>query len=211
MSVSVGWLLHEHILDTDESNVWGAPRFITFLAVVVAHLAVIALLTAESRIRTPAAATNDAVELLFIPPAKVPQVRFENARHPRLSDIALSITMPGLDSPSPSPASTGTDGDAPSVNWTAEAHRAVQAFEIRRNHPPGGAISSSTPWTDWWPQGRHSAGDQFKTPNGDWIVWISSNCYQIARWGPGAYGSTPPQTVCSHPPDASRRKATNSN
>jgi hypothetical protein len=96
------------------------------------------------------------------------------------------------------------------VNWTAEAHRAVQAFEIRRNHPPGGAISSSTPWTDWWPQGRHSVGDQFKTPNGDWIVWISSNCYQIARWGPGAYGSTPPQTVCSHPPDASRRKTTNS-
>src|SRR5882762_3220690 len=207
MSVSVGWQLHEHILDNDESNVWAAPRFITLLAVVVAHLALIALLTAETRIRTPAAAANDAVELLFIPPAKVPQVRFENARHPRQSDIALSIAMPGLDSPSPSPASSGTDGDAPSVNWAAEAHRAVQAFEIRRNHPPGGAISSSTPWTDWWPQGRHSAGDLFKTPSGDWIVWINSNCYQIARWGPGAYGSPPPpQTVCPHQPDASRRK-----
>ena len=179
--------------------------------VVAVHLALVALLMAESRIRIPAGWANDSVELMFFPPTKVPQVRFQNARHPRLSaDTALSITLVGLDSPSLSPPASGADGDAPAVSWAAEAHRAVQAAEIRRNHPPGGAISGSTPWTDWWPQGKHSAGDQFKTASGDWIVWISSNCYQVARWGPGAYGSTPPQTFCPRQPDPSRRRPTNS-
>jgi hypothetical protein len=195
----------------DESNVWGAPRFITFLAVVAVHLAVLALLLAGSRIQGTSTATNDAVELMFVPPAKVPKVHFENAPRPSLSaDTALSITLPGLASPALSPPSSGSDGDAPSVNWVAEAHRAVQAVEIRRNHPPGGAISGSPPWTDWRPQGKHHAGDQFKTDSGDWIVWISSNCYQVAKWGPGEYGSTPPQTICPHQPDSPRRTATNS-
>ena len=181
------------------------------MVVVAVHLALLALLITQSRIRITAAAANDSVELMFIPPAKVPRVRFENARRPRFSaDTALSITLAGLNSPSLSPPSSGANGDAPSVNWAAEAHRAVQAAEIRRNHPPGGAISGTTPWTDWWPLGKHSAGDQYKTASGDWIVWISSNCYQIARWGPGAYGSTPPQTICPRQADAPRPRSTNS-
>jgi hypothetical protein len=187
----------------DESNVRRTPRFIIFLGVVAVHLAVLQLLTAQSRIGIPSAATNSAVEVMFFPPTKPPQVRFENARPQRVNaDTAVTLTLTGLTAPSLSPPSSGTDGNGAAVNWVAEAHRAVQAVEIRRNHPPNVAISAS-PWSDWWPR-EHHAGERYKTESGDWIVWISSSCYQIARWGPGALGSTPPQTVCPRQPDTSR-------
>src|SRR5258708_12835523 len=98
-----------------------------------------------------------------------------------------------------SPASSGTDGDGAAVNWAAEAPRAVQAVEIRRNHPPSVAISSSTLWTDWWPR-EHHAGDRFKTESGDWIVWIRASCYQIATGGSDAFGSSQSQIVSTGQP-----------
>jgi hypothetical protein len=193
----------EQLVDMDESNVRGTPRFTIFLAVVVVHLAVLAWLTTQSRIGIPSAATDTAVEVMFFPPTKPPKVRFESARLQRVNaDTAITATLPGLTAPSLSPPSSGTDGNGAPVNWAAEARRAVQAVEIRRNHPPNVAISSS-PWSDWWPR-EHHAGERYKTESGDWIVWISSSCYQIARAGPGALGSTPPQTVCPLQPDKSR-------
>ena len=186
-----------------ESNVWGAQRFVTLVVVLALHLAVFALLMMISPARHPAAPTNDSVEVMFFPPTKVPKVRFENARPQRWNaDTAITATLPGLDAPSLAPPSSGTDGNGSAVNWAAEAHRAVQAVEIRRNHPPNVAISSS-PWSDWWPR-EHHAGDRFKTESGDWIVWISANCYQIARWGPGAFAATPSPTICPRQPDTPR-------
>jgi hypothetical protein len=193
-------------LDMDESNVWGAQRIVTLFVVLALHLAILALLFVVSPSRLTPASADNSVELMFLPPTKVPKVHFENAPLQRLNAYtAISITLPGLDSPSLSPPSSGTDGNnASAVNWEAEAHRAVQAVEIRRIHPPTVAISSSSSWTDWWPR-EHRIGDRFKTENGDWIVWISASCYQIARWGPGALGSTPSQTIiCSRQPDAPR-------
>jgi hypothetical protein len=186
-----------------ESNVWGTQRFITLLVVSALHLVVLALLLMISPTRGPPAPADNPVEVMFFPPTKVPKVRFENARPQRLNaDTAITVTLPGLAAPSLSPPSSGTEGNGATVNWVAEAHRAVQAVEIRRNHPPNVAISSS-PWSDWWPR-EHHAGDRFKTESGDWIVWISASCYQIARWGPGAIASAPAQTVCPRQPDASR-------
>jgi hypothetical protein len=178
-----------------ESNVWGTQRFVTLFVVLALHLAVLALLLIISPTRGPPASADNPVEVMFFPPTKVPKVRFENARPQRLNaDTAITVTLPGLAAPSLSPPSSGTEGNGATVNWVAEAHRAVQAVEIRRNHPPNVAISSS-PWSDWWPR-EHHAGDRFKTESGDWIVWISASCYQVARWGPGAFGSTPSPTIC---------------
>ncbi|MDP9082615.1 MAG: hypothetical protein M3N50_02460 [Pseudomonadota bacterium] len=93
------------------------------------------------------------------------------------------------------------------MDWTAEAHRALQAFEIR-NHQPGTGIplSSSPAEQHWWPRTRHHAGDQYKTANGDWIVWISSNCYQVASSGSrgNAAVETLPNTICLGAPQQPR-------
>jgi hypothetical protein len=187
-----------------ESNVWGAQRFTTLFIVLALHLAFLALFLTAPRTRIVADSTIDSVEVTFFPPAKVPKVRFEKARLQRLSaDNAISVTLPGVSSPSLSPPVSGADGDGAGVNWAAEAHRAVQAFEIRRNHPPSVAISGSTLWTDWWPR-EHHAGDRFKTDSGDWIVWISASCYQVATVASGTTGSAPSQIICPGQPKTAR-------
>lgn len=181
-----------------ESTLWERPRFATLLVVVVLHLALIALLVMTSRSRNIHASTDPPVELMFIPPAKAPTLRAQIVRPKHLSaESAISLSEPLLTSPAGSAPASAADGNGSDVNWAAEAHRAVRAFEIRRDQPPNSAIALSSPWDGWTPR-KHHAGEQSRTVSGDWIVWINANCYQVASWHAGAptIGATPPQTVC---------------
>jgi hypothetical protein len=180
----------------DDANAWGQSRPIILFVVLALHLAIVALLVAASRTLSIGVPTEQSIEVVLIPPTKVPKVRAENTRPERLStNIAIALAPPVLNSSLQSGASSSPDGRGSAVNWAAEAHRALRAFEIRRDQPPSSAISVSSSLDDWWPGGHH-AGDQFKTDSGDWIVWINANCYQIASWHSNAIGASPPHTIC---------------
>ena len=86
------------------------------------------------------------------------------------------------------------------MNWSAEAHRAVRAYEIRRNQSSNSALSVSSSLDEMGFR-EHHAGDQMKTAGGDWIVWINDNCYQVAGWRSNATaaGAVLPQTICRNP------------
>jgi hypothetical protein len=185
----------------DESNGWGVSRYVTLLAVVTLHLALLATLMMTSQTSGFNTSTDYSVELLFLPPVNFPKVRSETARPRRLSgDTAVTIAPPILvDVPStslsPRPASSA-DGSGLGVDWAAEARRALQAFEIRNYQPPVNNSISRRPWEDnGWLQAQHQAGDRFKTANGDWMVWINASCYQLASSGPKSYALLP-QTIC---------------
>ncbi len=182
----------------------GASRSVTLLVVLAMHLAILALLLTESQSKVISAATEQPVELLYLPPAKIPKVRSESAPPRRIStDVTISNTLPGFDSPSPASPSSGSEGNGAAVDWAAEARRAIQAFEIRHDHPSGNEVLGSSPWNDWW-RGGHRAGDRYRTDSGDWIVWISSSCYQVAKSTPsGIVSSSPPQTICPCRSDSS--------
>lgn len=172
----------------------------TLLVVLTLHLALIAALVMSQTGSLPTS-TVHSVELLFLPPVHLPKVRSENAPPRRLSgDTAITIAPPALDSPSTSPAAgSSSDGSGSGVDWAAEARRALQAFEIRNHQPLSNKSVSSEPADDnWWPRARHHAGEQFKTANGDWIVWINASCYQVASSNLSAYalGTALPQTIC---------------
>jgi hypothetical protein len=200
-----------------EPSLWGSSRSITLVVVVALHLALIALLVMGSRTSRVLASTNAPIELIFLPPMNVPKLRIDNGRPRHLSpNLAISVGPPMLNSPFPSAPSSGTNGGGPGVNWAAEAHRAIKAFEIRRDQPARNATLGSSPWDGWWPPRPHRAGDRFKTESGDWIVWINANCYEVASWHAGApaHDATPPQTFCIADPgaptgDASDRTTTN--
>ncbi len=185
----------------DESNNWGLRRCATLLFVIMLHVALLAALLTTSQTRRPSPPTANAVQLLYLPPVHLPKVRSEIARlHGSSGDMPIPIAPPALDSlsfsMSPAPRSTSA-GRGTGVDWAAEARRALQAFEIRRHNPSSANLISSNPAEDnWWPQ--HHAGDQYKTPTGDWIVWITPNCYQVAGAGPSAYalGASLPRTIC---------------
>jgi hypothetical protein len=194
-----------------ESNEWGLPRYVTLVVILTLHLALIAALVMTSRTRRLPTATAHSVELLFLPPVTLPKVRSENALPRRLGgDRAITIAPPVLESLSPSMSSapvSSSNGSGSGVDWAAEARRALQAFEIRNHQPPSNNSVSGEPGDEWLRQVQHHAGDQVRTPNGDWIVWISGNCYQLASSGPNVYapGATLPQTICIDHPSTARR------
>jgi hypothetical protein len=170
--------------------------------VLAVHVALLAALLSESRSLQVFSTANQPVELLFLPPPAVPKIRFENTPPRRVSgDMAIWVATPGptSDEGPESPAAPGSDGNGAGVDWKAEARRAVQAFEIRSHRPhsdytmPGAAAEEH-----WWPWSRHRPGDQFKKANGDWIVWISADCYQVASAAANASapGAEQPQTIC---------------
>ncbi len=185
----------------------------TLLVVLGLHLGVVAWLLAGSSGSTvgPAAA-DPPLELVFLPPVKYPQALADIA-HPKHVNVSVGISLvpPSLDSDSsslPAPVSQNGGGGA-GVNWTAEARRAVKAFEIRRDEHVIHSALGTSPWDGWPSPGEHHAGDKYRTESGDWVVWIDSNCYQIASWREGTpvRDETPPQTICVNSGSAPRAAA----
>jgi hypothetical protein len=176
----------------DDANAWGKSRPTIFFVVLALHIAIVALLVSASQTLSVGVSTEHSIEVMLVPPTKVPKVRADT-RPARLStNIAIALAPPVLNSSLQSGASSSPDGHGSAVNWAAEA---LRAFEIRRDQPPSSAISVSSSLDDWWP-GEHHAGDHFKTDSGDWIVWINANCYQIASWHSNAIGASPPLPIC---------------
>jgi hypothetical protein len=166
----------------DQSKVWGRSRYATLLVVLGLHVAMLAVLLTAPGPQSIAVSANEPVQLLFIPPPVMPKIRAENASPRRLrGNTSISVAPPVLNANSAlAPAGSGSEGNGAGVDWAAEAH--------------------------WWPQAPHHAGDQFKTPSGDWIVWVNESCYQLASSAanPTVPGAMPtPPIICrgdSRPP-----------
>lgn len=189
---------YEPTLNREEPHGWQLSKYLTLIAILGLHAALLAILIMGSGASIPRLSTNPPIEVMVLSPAPAPKIRAENSR-PRLSGLtAISIAAPALGSDSSAPAS-GSDGSGSGVNWAAEARRAVHAFDIRNHQPPvHDALSSSPAEDNWWPHTQHHAGDQYKMANGDWIVWINASCYQVASAGPTVYANDTqlPRTIC---------------
>jgi hypothetical protein len=188
-----------------ESTSWRARRFIALIAVAAVHVALVALLLNASAMYRVADPAYRPIELVYIPAPPPPPVRADTGRPPRLrADIALVPTLPMMTSAPPASASSGTGSHGVGVDWLAEAHRAVKAYEIRREQPAESSLSGKSPANDWWPQQGPHAGDSYKNDAGDWIVWIDSDCYKIASWHSAdpAANAGPPRIVCPRKPGA---------
>jgi hypothetical protein len=189
-----------------ESNRRRASRYATAAGVLALHLILIAALVMTSRTGKLAAATTNALEVLFVAPADPPKVRIMANLPRRGRNLAIMVEPPLLESlsfpASQAPASLA-NGEGSGVDWAAEARRALQAFEIRSHQASASRSVSGRPEDDHWPlHAQHHAGERFKTENGDWMVWIDANCYEIARAGSGAYAHVAPLTepICQDHP-----------
>ncbi len=185
----------------DEPSKWGLRRYATLLFVFMLHVALLVALLMTSRPGGLAPPTATSIQLLVLSPVNLPKVRSQNARSHGLSaNMPLVIAPPVLDPvlfTMPPASASASAGHGSGIDWAAEARRALQAFEIRTHNPSSKELVSSNPAEDaWWPQKR--AGDQYKTPIGDWIVWNNPDCYQVAGVGASAYapGAAWPQTIC---------------
>ena len=191
-----------------EENPRRVARYLTAAVVLAVHAGLIAALMMAWRPgMLGAAPTANPVQLLYIAPIAPPKVRVA-ANLPRRGGVAIAVTPPAFDAPSfPAAAASGaTKGEGGSgVDWAAEARRALQAFEIRNHKPASNQSVSGGPEEDHWrPGAQHHAGERYKTANGDWIVWVDANCYEIAGAGSGAYAHVAPltQPICRDQSDA---------
>jgi hypothetical protein len=176
-------------------------RPIVLIVVLALHLAALALLLAASRTLNIAGSTEHPVQLVFVAPIKPPILLADNTRPQRVStDIAASLAPPSLNSSLQMGPSSASDGHGSAVNWIAEAHRAVRAYEIRRDQTGNSALSVSSSLDERGSR-EHHAGDRLKTASGDWIVWINAHCYQVASWHSGApaFGASSSQPICRSP------------
>jgi len=183
-------------------------RYAAAATVLALHLVLIAALIMMPRTGKLAAATANTVEVLFVAPAKPPQLRVTANLPRRGHRLALTVEPPVLESlsfpASPTPGSSA-NGEGTGVDWGAEARRALQAFEIRnRQHSASQSVSGRPEDDHWPPHAQHHAGERFKTENGDWMVWVDANCYEIAHAGSGAYAHVAPLTepICQDHPGA---------
>jgi hypothetical protein len=185
-------------------------RYLVAAAVLATHLALIAGLMLPTN--GGAARTSvSSIQLLYLAPVYPPKVHTLMANLPRRgNNLAITIEPPVLESQSfPVSRAPGSlaNGEGSGVDWAAEARRALQAFEIRSHQSSASKSVSGRPEDDHWRPGMHYAGEKFKTANGDWIVWLNANCYEIAGAGSGAYPRIAPLTepVCQDsPPKAGR-------
>jgi hypothetical protein len=184
-----------------------AARYATAAGVFAVHLVLVAVLIMISRTGRLAAATADAVEVAFVAPVYPPKVRVMANLPRRGHQLAITVEPPILESlsdPVYQALGSSAKGEGSGVDWAAEARRALQAFEIRNHQPPASRSVSGRPEDEHWtPRAQHHAGERFKTENGDWMVWIDANCYEIARAGSGAYAHAAPlEPICQDRPGA---------
>jgi hypothetical protein len=181
-----------------KSSAWNASRWGAVIAVLALHLAVVAVWWMASRPPPGFPSAAPAIEVMILPPPKMPTARADGAHLQHLKiDIGMSLAAPSIDSSWQSESAGGSDGGSPGVNWAAEARRAVKAFEIRRDQQVTHETLGISLWDSWLARQPHHAGERLRTDSGDWIVWIDSDCYQVAHWHAGRPQETdPPTTTC---------------
>jgi hypothetical protein len=181
-----------------KSSDWNASRWGAVVAVLALHLAVVAVLWMASRSPPGLPSAAPAIEVMILPPPKMPTARADGAHLQRLKiDIGMSLAPPSVESSWQSESAGGSEGGTPGVNWAAEARRAVKAFEIRRDQQVTHETLGISLWDSWLARQPHHAGEHSRTDSGDWIVWIDSDCYQVAHWHAGRpQDMDPPTTTC---------------
>jgi hypothetical protein len=191
-----------------ESNRRRAARYAVAATVLAVHLVLIAALIMAPPTGGLATATANAVEVVFLAPVYPPKLHVMANLPRRGGNLAITVEPPVLESlslPASRAPGSSANGEGSGVDWAAEARRAVQAFEIRNHQPSASRSVSGRPEDDHWrPHAQHHAGERFKTENGDWMVWVDANCYEIARAGSGAYAHVAPLTepICQDRPGA---------
>jgi len=178
---------------------WGLRRGIAFAAVVALHAGLVILTVAFRTPTSPSASTEFITALIFLT-APLPPVTSSNRRRPQVANETPPAAA--VEPPTTPPPVIGFPlGADTAIDWAAEARRAAAVVtgarkvrEFGRNPADSGqAPQRSSP--------AHQAGEQYRTEDGAWIVWVSDRCYIVSEVPPLGLPqvlarSIPARTVC---------------
>jgi len=164
-----------------DRKAWRQSRYGVLLVVLAFHVIAVAFLIASSktlRLLLPAATS---IEVVFPPPATARRVRTDISPAPLLEMTRVTPSIDAILSLSPElvPA-VGTFGIP--IDWVDQAHTVADSIVAiadagESRLPP----DLTTPKKSIFPEPpAHHAGEQHRLDTGEWIVFISDNCYQIS-------------------------------
>jgi len=121
------------------------------------------------------------IELVYLPPATTPKTRpMLGLPHSQEAEVLtptppspITFSLPAL------PSESG----GPPIDWASEAQEVANAGSggnvrsLDRHRKSESRQPSISFFVD---RPAHHAGEQFKTDDGQWIVFVSDDCYQIA-------------------------------
>jgi hypothetical protein len=172
------------------------------VAVLAFHAALIVAFVKFDRLPNAATLTSNPIQVRSLSPATAADIRSESPAESSLRGFA--VPTPILPSLTLVPMVSSEGDSNNSVDWAAEAKIVAAATaegSTQRSfgvHVPSAAASSAGAGPATSP--THQAGDQYMTDTGEWIVFVSKNCYQISNGIPNMFGSIlramPLQTYC---------------
>jgi hypothetical protein len=121
------------------------------------------------------------IEVAFLPQATAQRVRTDTSAGPPLDRTRVTPSVEAILSLSPElvPA-VGTFGVP--IDWVDQAHTVATSIVANTDaHESGVAPDLTTPQKSIFPDPpAHHAGEQHRLDTGEWIVFVSDNCYQIS-------------------------------
>jgi hypothetical protein len=168
-------------LTLDDSKVWRPSRYGVLLVVLAFHVTMIAFLVASSKTLRLLLPTATLIEVPFLPPTTAQRVRTNTSPSPPLDMTRVTPSVDATLSLSPElvPA-VGTFGVP--IDWADQAHTVADSIAANTDARESRlAPDLTTPQKSIFPEPpAHHAGEQHRLDTGEWIVFISDNCYQIS-------------------------------
>ena len=164
----------------DDRNVWRPSQYGVLLVVLALHVITIAVLIASSKSLRLSVPTMAPIEIIFLPPVTAQRVRTDTSPSPPLEKTRVTPSVDATLALSPElvPA-VGTSGVP--IDWADQAHTVASIVVNTDTGESPLAPDLATPQKSIFPEPpAHHAGEQHKLDTGEWIVFISDNCYQIS-------------------------------
>jgi hypothetical protein len=174
----------------DDRKTWRPSRYGVLLVVLAFHVITIAFLIASSKTLRLLLPTAMFIEVASLPPAAAQRVRTDTSPSPPLEMTRVTPSIDATLSLSPElvPA-LGTFGVP--IDWVDQAHTvadSIVANNDARESPM--APDLTAPQKSIFPAPpAHHAGEQHRLDTGEWVVFISDNCFQISSAIPTAPGA----------------------
>jgi hypothetical protein len=165
----------------DESQKWGRSRYFALLIVFALHVALVIALIVAAKTRVLFTPVPNPIELLLLSPNTVPQT----APPPALASRPKKVTPPAVPPSSAitiEPSAAPVENVGPLVDWAQEAQDVAAGIakksSAERRHDIASAPPPGSPFA---PPPVHHKGEQFPTADGQWIVFVSDDCYQVSK------------------------------
>jgi hypothetical protein len=163
----------------DELRKWGRSRYIALLLVSALHLSLVIALIIAAKTRILLTADPNPIELLVLPRTTAREISVPPAPANRTKKAAPA-TVPPSSAITLDPSANAAEHDGPPVDWAQEAQSvatgiAEKGLAERRQDPP---TSLQSPFA---PPPAHHKGEQYATADGQWIVYVSDDCYQVSK------------------------------